>query len=245
VDLDGKIFIVTGGRGGIGLACVRRLTEAGARVVWTDLQEEVIGDPVPGSVFFKQDVASSEDWQALETFMASHYDRVDGLVNNAGIYQHNSIYDTTIESYRKLMRVNAEGPLLGCQAAMRLMKSGGSIVNIASAAGIKPGPVAIAYGMSKAAVINLTEAVASQNVYVKSGIRCNAVCPGAVSTPMTQIEGVDLESNPFMEMIKARSITGDIARASDIANVVAFLLSDQSAYVTGRTIVADGGFLIC
>lgn len=245
MNLKDKIFIVTGGRGGIGLACVRKLTDEGAKVVWTDLDEDVKGEPVEGALFFRQDVGSEDDWAALEKYMEAHYDRVDGLVNNAGIYQHNSIYDTTLDSYRKLMRVNAEGPLLGCQSALRLMKSGGSIVNIASAAGIKPGPVAIAYGMSKAAVLNLTEAVASQNIYVKSGIRCNAVCPGAVSTPMTQIEGVSLENNPMMEMIKARSITGDIAKASDIANVVAFLLSEQSAYVTGRSIVADGGYLIC
>jgi NAD(P)-dependent dehydrogenase (short-subunit alcohol dehydrogenase family) len=76
-------------------------------------------------------------------------------------------------------------------------------------------------------------------------VRCNAVCPGAVDTPMTHIPGMDRENNPLLEMIRSRSITGEIAEASDIANVISFLLSDQSAYVTGRSIAADGGFLIC
>ena len=91
----------------------------------------------------------------------------------------------------------------------------------------------------------LTEAVATQCIYVKNGIRCNAVCPGAVDTPMTHIEGIDRDANPLLQMIRQRSITGEIAEASDIANVIAFLLSDQSAYVTGRSIATDGGFLIC
>jgi NAD(P)-dependent dehydrogenase (short-subunit alcohol dehydrogenase family) len=245
LTLKDKVIIVTGGRGGIGLAAVRKLTQEGAQVVWTDIKEAVIGDPVPGAVYFKQDVGNPDDWLALEKFMAENYDRVDGLVNNAGIYQHLSIFDTTIDSYRTLMRVNAEGPMLGCQSALRMMTSGGSIVNTSSAAGIKPGPLAIAYGMSKAAVLNLTEAIASQCVYMKNGIRCNAICPGAVNTPMTEIEGMDASNNPLLEMIRARSITGDIAQASDMANVIAFLLSDQAAYVTGQKIAADGGFLVC
>ncbi|WP_161956769.1 SDR family NAD(P)-dependent oxidoreductase [Sphingosinithalassobacter portus] len=245
MQLNDKVIVVTGGRGGIGLATTRKLTEEGAQVIWTDLNDEVIGDPVEGAIFFKQDVGEPADWQALETFVNDTFGRLDGLVNNAGIYMHDSIFDTTIESYRKLMRVNAEGPLLGCQMALRTMKSGGAIVNVASAAGIKPGPLAIAYGMSKAAVLNLTEAVATQGIYTKNRIRCNAVCPGAVDTPMTHIPGMDRENNPLLDMIRSRSITGDIAKASDIANVAAFLLSDQSAYVTGRSIAADGGFLIC
>ncbi len=245
MNLKDKVIIVTGGRGGIGLAVVRKLTEEGAKVVWTDIEEEVIGEPVPGATYFKQDVTSEDDWKALEEFMAANFDGIDGLVNNAGIYQHLSIFDTTIENYRQLMRVNAEGALLGCQTAMRLMNPGGAIVNMASAAGIKPGPVAIAYGMSKAAVLNLTQAVATQMIYLKNGVRCNAICPGAVNTPMTKIGGIDASDNPLMEMIKARSVTGDVAKASDMANVAAFLLSEQSAYITGQAIVADGGYLVC
>ncbi|MBA17799.1 MAG: hypothetical protein CMN73_15845 [Sphingomonas sp.] len=245
VQLKDKVIIVTGGRGGIGLATTRKLTEEGAQVVWTDLNDEVIGEPVEGAIFFQQDVGKEADWLALEKFVLEKFGQLDGLVNNAGIYMNHSIFDTSIESYRKLMRVNAEGPLLGCQMALRAIKSGGAIVNTASVAGIKPGPLAIAYGMSKAAVLNLTEAVATQCIYVKNGIRCNAVCPGAVDTPMTHIEGIDRDANPLLQMIRQRSITGEIAEASDIANVIAFLLSDQSAYVTGRSIATDGGFLIC
>jgi 3(or 17)beta-hydroxysteroid dehydrogenase len=243
MNVDGKVYVVTGGRGGIGLATVRKLSAEGARVVWTDLEEEVVGDPVEGATFFRQDVGSEDDWNALEVFVQERFGRLDGLVNNAGIYQHLSIYDMTMESYRKLMRVNAEGPVMGCRMALRAMKEGGSIVNIASAAAIKPGPVAIAYGMSKAAVVNLTEAIASQCIVMRNAIRCNAICPGAVNTPLTQIPGIDPKQNPMAQMIMGRSITGDFAEPSDMANVAAFLLSDQSAYVTGRAIVADGGFL--
>jgi NAD(P)-dependent dehydrogenase (short-subunit alcohol dehydrogenase family) len=243
MDMKGKVVIVTGGRGGIGLATVRRLSEEGAHVVWTDLDDQFIGEPVPDATFFRQDVSSGDDWLALEKFVAEKFGRFDGLVNNAGIYQSLSIEDITIGDYRKVMGVNAEGPMLGCQMALRLMKSGGAIVNIASVSGIKPGIAEIAYGMSKAAVINLTKSVANHCIHKKNGIRCNAVAPGGVLTPLVMSQPIP-EDMSVVERILAQTLHHRMADAAEMANLAVFLLSDEASYITGQTHVADGGYIV-
>lgn len=243
MELKDKVIVVTGGRGGIGLATVRRLSKEGARVVWTDLEDGVIGDPAPDATFFRQDVGSVEDWLALEKFVTENFGQLDGLVNNAGIYQSLSIEDLTIEDYRKVMRVNAEGPMLGCQMALRLMGNGGAIVNIASVSGIKPGIAEISYGMSKGAVINLTKSIANHCIHKKNGIRCNAVAPGGVLTPLTMSQPIP-EDFSVVERILAQTLHHRMADASEMANLAVFLLSDEASYITGHTHVADGGYIV-
>jgi 3(or 17)beta-hydroxysteroid dehydrogenase len=243
MDLTDKVFVVTGGRGGIGGATVRKLADNGARVVWTDIGDDAAHDPVPGSVFFQQDVGSPESWLALEQFISGEFGRLDGLVNNAGIYQSLSIEDITIDDFRKVMRVNAEGPMLGCQMALRLLKSGGAIVNIASVSGIKPGIAEIAYGMSKAAVVNLTKSVANHCILKKNGIRCNAIAPGGVVTPLTMSQPIP-EDLSVIDRILAQTLHHRMADASEMANLAAFLLSDEASYITGQTHIADGGYVV-
>lgn len=243
MDLSDKVYVVTGGRGGIGAATVKKLAENGAKVVWTDINPGTVDDPVPGAVFFQQDVGSAEDWLALEKFVADEFGRLDGLVNNAGIYQSLSIEDITLDDLRKVMRVNAEGPMFGCQVALRLMKPGGSIVNIASVSGIKPGINEIAYGMAKGAVINLTKSIANHCILKKNGIRCNAIAPGGVVTPLTMSQPIP-EDMSVIERILAQTLHHRMAEASEMANLAVFLLSDEASYITGQTHIADGGYVV-
>ena len=243
MDLTNKVYVVTGGRGGIGGATVKKLADNGATVVWTDITPGTVDDPVPGAVFFEQDVGSPDDWLALERFVSDEFGRLDGLVNNAGIYQSLSIEDITIDDFRKVMRVNAEGPMLGCQMALRLMKSGGAIVNIASVSGIKPGMNEISYGMAKAAVINLTKSIALHGIINKNGIRCNAIAPGGVITPLTMSQPIP-EDMSVIERILSQTLHHRMAEASEMANLAAFLLSDEASYITGQTHIADGGYVV-
>lgn len=241
-NLAGKVIVVTGGGSGIGAAIVERLANQGARVICTDVRVEALKNSRADAEFFEQDVGEPASWKALETFVIERYGKLDGLVNNAGIYHSETILETTVDSFRETIRVNAEGALLGCQSALRLMSSGGSIVNIASAAALRPGPVAIPYGMSKAAIVNLTQAVASHCIVAKLNIRCNAICPGGIDTPMSARTLAGPEARELAQRLKEASITGNLGQPAEVAGAAAFLLSSDAAFMTGIAMLVDGGF---
>ncbi len=240
--LRGKLIIVTGGGSGIGAAIVDCLEGQGARVIYTDIRPVGRQRVRAEADFFEQDVGDPASWKALEAFVIGKYGKLDGLVNNAGVCRSESILETSIDSIRETMRTNVEGALLGCQTALRLMGPGGVIVNIASAAAMRPGPAAISYGMSKAAVVNLTQAVASHCIAAKLNVRCNAICPGGIDTPMSEriLSGPDAQG--LRQQLKGSSVTSDLGQPEEIAAVVTFLLSSKAAFMTGASIIVDGGF---
>ena len=242
--LAGKIILITGAGAGIGAATARRALAEGARLICTDLDpaaEDRLALPSgQDTLFLPHDVSSPDDWSRVEAVIADKFGRLDGLVNNAGLLKMGTIESTTLEDYRSVLAVNLDGTLLGCQAGLRLMKeNGGSIVNLASIAAEKPGPGSIAYGISKAGIVNLTKSVAAYCQKKDYTIRCNAVSPGAVDTQMRDLVFGDRPADKA-----SASLPKHVAAPADIAEGILFLLSPRAAYVTGSVFLMDGGRLL-
>lgn len=245
-ELEGQVAIVTGGASGIGAATVALLAEAGARVVAADLQEARGG---PGR-FVPHDVTDEAAWRRLLDDVLGREGRLDILVNNAGISGGmGSIESTDVALWQKVQAVNSEGVFLGCQTAIEGMKktgpnkpaAGGSIVNISSIAGLQAGNGAIAYSASKGAVRLLTKSVALYCAEKKYAIRCNSVHPGGVDTPIFDNLWQMVGREPGKAFLDARHPIGHMAEPRELAEVILFLASGRSSFVTGAEFVADGG----
>ncbi len=233
IDLSGKIALVTGGSSGIGAATADLLKEHGATVFRAD-----ITDPADISL----DVTDDSQWATAIAQVVREVGSLDILVNAAGISRgtgDQSVANVMLADWRRVFAVNVEGTLLGCQHAVRVMGSrGGTIVNIASSAGIAPSPALAAYGASKAAVEQLTKSVAASCATRGLPIRCNAVVPGMAETPMTS--AMDLKYRTAWE---DQIPLGRFAAPMEVAAVIAFLASPASSYVNGTGFVVDGGLL--
>ncbi|MET9376474.1 glucose 1-dehydrogenase [Streptomyces sp. NPDC002992] len=235
-SLSGKVVIVTGAARGQGAAEARLLGAAGARVVCTDVREEegrAVADGLGGAgLFVRHDVTSAEDWQGVVAGALASYGRVDALVNNAALWRTAPVESETYENFETLLRVNLLGPFLGIQAVLPALREagGGSIVNVSSTAGLVGIPGHAAYGSSKFGLRGLTRSSALD--LAQHGIRVNSVHPGAVDTPMTAaVAGRDWSHVPL----------GRMARAEEVGELIAFLVSDASSYVTGAEFTVDGG----
>lgn len=243
--IAGKVALVTGGASGVGKATVERFVREGASVVFTDLNKKAgealateLGD---SAVFMVQDVASVADWDAVMSAIRKRHGCLDILVNNAGILIQGSIEDTTLDTWQKLFRVNADSVFLGCQAGITLMKEGqgGSIINLSSIAGIAAKEDYAAYGASKAAISGLTRAVAAHCRKAKYRIRCNSIHPDGIMTPMTSgayPEGVD----PARFTIDADPMNR-ACLPEDVAAAILFLAEDGSRAVNGIELRVDSG----
>lgn len=245
-ELSGHVAIVTGGASGIGAASAALLESAGAAVIVADLQAAKDG---PGR-FVAHDVASEESWKALLADVLEREGRLDVVVNNAGISGGSGNPETTtVEAWQKVQAVNSEGVFLGCKYAVQGMKrtgsakpaSKGSIVNISSVAGLIGSAGPTAYTASKGAVRLLSKSVALYCAERKYDIRCNSVHPGGVDTaifnPLWQAVGHE-QGKAF---IGARHPIGRMAEPADLGELVLWLASDRSSFVTGAEFVADGG----
>lgn len=230
--LDGKRALVTGAAGGIGAAIVARLRADGARVMGTDRQNADIEGDLTDSAFA----------DALPAMAADRLGGLDILVNNAGIITRGKITEATDDDYARTMAVNVEAPFRTCRAAIAIMKDseGGAIVNTSSCWGVHPGPSHPVYIMSKAAVASLTQCLARD--HAGDGIRVNAVCPNEVNTPMirTGFEIRGLNPDQAIDELNQSVPLGRIAEPEDIADVVAFLASDDARYVCGALIEVNG-----
>ncbi|HZQ05529.1 MAG TPA: glucose 1-dehydrogenase [Anaerolineae bacterium] len=259
-DLDGKVAIVTGGGRGIGRAIALRLAQDGARVVVADLNEnnashvaQEIQDKGGDAFAFAVDVTRMERVEEMIRETIARYGRLDILVNNAGIGAIAPLMDTDEKTWDAVMDVNAKGVLLCSQAAARQMiaqGNGGRIINNASGAGkIAPGkgtPLG-AYAASKHAVVALTKQLGLELSDYQ--ILVNCVCAGIVDTDMWDLidrEIAKLENAPIGS-VKARAVAtiplGRIEQPEDVANVVAFLASDDASYITAQTYNVCGGIL--
>jgi meso-butanediol dehydrogenase / (S,S)-butanediol dehydrogenase / diacetyl reductase len=229
----GMAALVTGGAGGIGAATARRLAQEGARVLVADLNAPP--EPLPeGVVFHRCDVTSSEAAAGMVAATVECFDRLDILVNNAGVGILAETPDVTDEQWRHLFAVNVDAVFYACRAAIpHLRKNGGAIVNVASISGLLGDYGFTAYNASKGAIVNYTRALAMD--HARDRIRVNAICPGFIAgTGLTQPI-----SNP--DAWTARIPLGRSGTPDEMAAVIAFLASEDAAYMTGAIVVADGG----
>ena len=228
----------------MGAAVVRRFASEGARVWSGDIVTDKtnnfsddLADKTETIVHETLDVTSHDSWQLIINKIVQETGKIDILVNNAGIYDRRSIEATTEEQFDKMLSVNTKGPFLGIKLALEALKASGnaSIVNLSSTAGLR-GSFAVHYGASKGALRLMTKSIAS--TYAKDGIRCNSVHPGPIDTEMghTAVPPDQLE-----ERLYQRIPMGRFGTAEEVANVILFLASDESSFVTGSEVVVDGG----
>lgn len=252
--VSGKVALVTGAASGIGRASAEALAREGATVVLTDVQADKgvdaaaeIGKAGGVAHFARQDVTSEVEWNEIVRRIEKDFGRLDILVNNAGIAVGGMVTDLSLDDFRRQMAVNVDSVFLGTKTALPLMRKHGhgSIVNISSVAGLRGAPRLSAYCASKGAVRLFTKAVALECAAMKDGIRVNSVHPGIIDTPIWG-QVVPGSNAPLdLDALTAfRVPLGVKGQPMDIANVVLFLASDDSRYVTGEEIVVDGGMTI-
>ena len=239
----GKSAVVTGGARGQGASIARMLLKAGAHVLvmdrlptddpaWQDLRNSA-ADQRGTLVCLELDVASPEAWESVAEQVKSDGKPLMGLVNNAGISgQRNTVTKTSLEEWELVLRVNLTGAFLGIRALAPLMPAGASIVNISSTVGLT-GYYSAAYSTSKWALRGLTKSAALE--LAPRGVRVNCICPGVVDTEM--IRG----NARLFEALQSITPMGHMAAPDQIADVMLFLLSPGSSYVTGTDIAVDGG----
>jgi 3(or 17)beta-hydroxysteroid dehydrogenase len=246
-ELSGQVAIVTGGASGIGAATVTLLSKAGASVVVADIQPAA--QEAPGR-FVEHDVTSEESWKALLADVLGHDGRLDILINNAGITGGwGTVESTTVEQWRRVEAVDSEGVFLGCKYAIEGMKktgpqktqSKGSIVNVSSVAALIGSAGPTAYCAAKGAVRLLSKSVALYCAEKKYGIRCNSVHPGGVDTPIFNPLWQAMGHEQGRAMMGSHHPIGDMADPEDLGELILWLASERSAFVTGAEFVADGG----
>ena len=231
---DGQKALVTGAAGGIGRAIVTKLRREGAIVLTSDRVGDcdIIGE-----------LTDPNFADALPTRAAEEMGGLDIVMNNAGVITRGKITDTTDADYALTMGVNVEAPFRICRAAIPIMAAagGGAIVNTSSCWGLRPGPDHPLYVMSKAAIASLTQCLGRDHAH--QGIRVNAVCPNEVNTPMirTGFEIRGLDADKAIAELNTSVPIGRIAEPEDIADVVAFLASDEARYMCGALVEVNGG----
>ncbi|KWO42478.1 hypothetical protein WT97_02320 [Burkholderia sp. MSMB1459WGS] len=242
-SLKGKTVIVTGAANGIGRAEAELLARSGAHVVFTDLDEEngtAAAQPFGDNAFFiRHDVSSAADWQNVVAVTIARYGKLDGLVNNAGIYRPGTLADTTDEIFDSQVAVNQKGTFLGMKYAAVEMKrtGGGSIINTSSICGIRGIRGCIAYNATKWAVRGLTRTAALELGEYR--IRVNAVLPGFIETKIIAVNPPEMN-----EQAAKDAVLGRLGQPEDIASLTRYLISDESAFVTGADFLADGGYTL-
>ena len=249
--LKGKVAVITGGNSGVGEATAKLFAKEGAVVVITARREAALTKVAAeikaagGEAFaVSTDISKPEDPEGLMELVLKKYGKIDILINNAGILETGlkPIDRFLDEDLDRIVETNQKGTMRCMRAAARRMQSGASIVNVASVAGVK-GCGGAAYVASKAAVIGVTKHTALR--FHQTGIRCNAICPGNIITPMTT--GTDpavLDPDMIGAMAAHSNLKTPSCTAEDVANVILFFASDESRAITGQVIVTDFGAML-
>jgi len=243
--LDGKVALITGAAGGMGLEASKLFAAEGARVVMTDVAEEAgraaaseIGD---AATFVRADVSTGEDAEAMVRFAVETFGGLHVLYNNAGVVLPNDAgaVETDVETWDRTMAINLRGVWLGCKFGIPAMleSGGGSIINVASFVAFMGAATAqIAYTATKGGVLSMTREIAVE--YARRGIRANALCPGPIETPLLMQLFAD-------DAAKQRRLVhvpmGRLGQAQEVVRAALWLASDESSFMTGAALVVDGG----
>jgi 3alpha(or 20beta)-hydroxysteroid dehydrogenase len=233
-----RIALVTGAARGQGAAIVGRLVADGFHVAAADVLADQLAQSTaalgnPDVIAVPLDVTSEDDWTAAVHDVVDRFGGLTTLVNNAGALHRAALCEETAAGFEKSWRVNCLGPFLGIRAALPELRraEGASVVNTCSTGALRPFPNHAAYGSSKWALRGLTQVAAAE--LAASGIRVNAVLPGPIETPM-------LDEKTQSSLI-ARSVIGRLGKPMEIADAVAFLVSEHASFITGAELVVDGG----
>lgn len=234
--LKDKIVLITGAAGAIGSAIAGAVEQQGGVAVRSDLAAR-------GGIAHALDVADEADWLRVIAAIEATNGRLDGLVNAAGIVAVGSVEDTDFATWRRVMAVNLDGTFLGCKHAMRLMREkGGSIVNMSSVSGLVGGHNLAAYNASKGGVRLLTKSVALHGARRNPPVRCNSVHPAFIDGPLvdgliSQLRDPASARERMTEMVPLHRF----GTPAEVAALCVYLLSDESAFVTGAELTLDGG----
>jgi NAD(P)-dependent dehydrogenase (short-subunit alcohol dehydrogenase family) len=241
-DFEGKVALVTGAAGGIGLATAQRLGAEGARVVLADIdaakletaRNQVLAAGAPEAWASRCDVSREADVQATVAGLRERFGHFDVLVNNAGLMQFAPLESLRPGDWQRILGVDLMGAVHFTREAFLHMARGGAIVNVSSIHAVETSPHVASYAAAKAALLSLTRSTAMEGR--DKGLRCNAVLPGAIDTPM-------LWDNPNVKSGAETIDRAQVGRAEDVAAVIAYLASDDARFVQGAGIRVDGGRL--
>lgn len=245
IRLENKVAIITGGAGGIGAATARLMASRGAKIVVADIMEEAakaVAASLPDAIAVHLDLANEASIKAMIATAVAHYGRLDILHNNAALLGPEIAQrDADVESmdtdlWDRTYTVNVRGTMIACREALpHLRATGGCIVNTVSNLALQGHLIQAAYSSSKAAIIQMTRAIAAS--HGKAGVRCNAVAPGMTMTPALR----EAFPAPLRECVEAETLRDQLGDPEDIAEAVAFLAAPAARNITGQVLVSDGG----
>ena len=240
-----SVVLVTGASSGIGAAIAIAFAEGGWDVMAAGRDEgrlEEVADVSERIVTWAGELAESEDCDELIAETIDEFGEIDCLVNNAGVLKRGNVGETSDDDWRQTMTVNLDVPFFLSRAALpHLLRSEGSIVNIASDWGLRGGKRAAAYCASKGGLVLLTKAMSKD--HARDGLRINAICPGDVDTPMlaAEAEAQDVDIDEYMEELSEAATNGRVAEPEEVASLALFLASDAATHINGTTVAIDGG----